>query len=195
MNSKVLLKYCLIISSILVIIIYFPYRPFSWPVGYEALGCLVSLVILSLSIFLLWAFRNKSILTEEQKNISLGLTIGLLWTIEIGVNNLIHPMLPLRDVIDDIFWAEIALIILFFASAEAYEKRKISAGFISGFWTGTGSGVIACLTALVLIVFGMKFIISDPLNTKEWADTNRNLHYPNMKVFLRTKLLPANYCI
>ncbi len=183
MKSNVLLRCCLFISLILVIAIYFNYRPFSWPVGLEALGCLISLFILIISVSLLWAFRNASFMKKEQKNLSLGLAIGLLWTIEIGINNLIQPGLPLRDIIDDQFWAVIALLILFFAGVEAFKKKNISAGIISGFWSGTGSGAIACLTALLLIVFGMDCIINDPLNSKEWSEISKTLQYPNIKVY------------
>ncbi len=182
-NSGSLLRYCLLISAILIIAIYFMYQPFSWPVGLEALACLVALLIFLMAAILLWVFRNKPIITNQQTNISIGLAIGLLWTIEIGINNLIHPGLPLRDIIDDLFWAFIALLILYCAVASAYKKRKIAAAIIAGFWTGTASGAIACVTALSLIVFGMHFILNDPLNIKEWADTHKNLHYPGMHVY------------
>jgi hypothetical protein len=43
MNIIKLIRLCIIISSLLIIAIYFMYRPFSWPVGFEALGCLTSL--------------------------------------------------------------------------------------------------------------------------------------------------------
>ena len=182
-NSRVLLICSLAISAILVIAVYFNYRPFSWPGGTEALGCIISLSILLGSMLLLSTFRNHTIIKNANKNISLGLAIGILWTIEIGTNNLLHPKLPLRDIIDDLFWAVIALFILIFASVEAYKRQKIVAGIFSGFWTGTSSGALACLTALVVIVFGMHFILSDPLNIQEWSDTSKNLHYPNMQVF------------
>ena len=109
--------------------------------------------------------------------------IGLLWTIEIGINNFVQPGLPLRDIVDNIFWAIIALLILIFASVEAFQKRKVSAGISAGFWMGIASGTVACLTALALIVFGMEFITSDPLNIREWSDISKNTHYPSMKVY------------
>lgn len=183
MNSNALLRLCMFMSAILVIAIYFNYRPFSWPVGLEALGCLISSIILIFAGLLLWFFRRKSIIIKEQKNLSFGLVIGLLWTIEIGINNIIHPDLPFRDIVDDIFWAAIAILILVYATIEAFKRKRILAGIILGFWSGTGSGAIASLTALILIVFGMHFILKDPLNVKEWSDINNTVHYPNMKVY------------
>jgi len=182
-HSIGLLKFSLFISSILIIAIYLIYRTSSWPFGIEALGCLVSLFIILLFIFLITLFRNRPIIFNSGKQISIGLTIGLLWTIEIGINNIIQPGLPLRDIIDNIFWAVIVILILLFSAIEAFKTRKISAGIITGFWNGTGSGAVACLTALVFIVFGMSLILKDPLNIKEWTDTYKNQQYTDMKVY------------
>jgi hypothetical protein len=187
--SNILLRLCIIVSSIFVIAIYFIYRPLSWPGGFEALGCLVSLFILVILAFLHWFFRNKSIILNQQKNISLGLTIGLLWTLEIAMNNLLQPHLPLRDIADNIFWAAIAALILVFAVIEAFKKKTVLAGIISGFWSGTGSGAIACLTALSLVVFGMHFILTDPVNLNEWSRVNKTEHYPNIQVYFAYETL------
>jgi hypothetical protein len=147
------------------------------------------IVILAISYFLFLLFKNKSLIVNEQNNMSLGLTIGLIWTIEIGMNNILHPKLPLRDILDNIFWAAIALLILFFAISEAFKRKKIVAGILSGFWTGTGSGIIACLSALILIVFGMRFILNDPINVDEWSGVKSTEHYPSMKVYFAYETL------
>jgi hypothetical protein len=189
MDSMIILRVCLFISFILVIAIYFIYRPFLWPGGFEALGCLVALMLLGISVFLLGKFGSRPVVINGKKNIATGLIIGLLWTVEIGINNLVQPGLPLRDVIDNIFWSIVAFLILIFAIVEAFKKRSVSAGINAGFWMGTGSGAIACLTALVLIIFGMNFIVSDPLNIQEWSDLHESIHYPDIKVYFAYQTL------
>ena len=42
------------------------------------------------------------------------------------------------------------------------------------------SGAIACCMALSLIVFGMPFIVRDPLNSAEWAERGSTSGAPNM---------------
>jgi len=78
----------------------------------------------------------------QKRNVSIGLILGLLWTIEIEINNLFRPSLQLKDNIDDIFFAIIALLILITAITNAYLTNKFLCGVKSGFWTGLGSGTI-----------------------------------------------------
>jgi hypothetical protein len=189
MKSQLALRLSIISSAILVVAIYFIYPAFSWPLGLEAYECLIALLILAASAIIHWLFRNKSIIILQTKNVTVGLWIGLLWTIEIGINNIIHPGLPLRDIVDNIFWAVIAILILIFTTFEAFHTKKIFAGIISGFWIGLASGTIACLTALILIVFGMSYILNDPLNLKEWSDVAKSAHFPNMVVYFAYQTL------
>jgi hypothetical protein len=97
------------------------------------------------------------------------MVLGVLWLIEISINNFIAPPLPLRDNIDNIFWAAIALSILVLAIISAYRARSLLQGIKVGTWSGFVSGLIACCTALSMIVFGMHFITHDPLNIAEWG--------------------------
>ena len=155
---------------ILVTTIFFLYRPESWPIGSEALGCLISFVLLTITLTFLWLKKKKLIDDNQKRNIEFGLYFGLLWTIEISINNFLKPELPYRDIIDNIFWAIITLLILITAIHDAYHSKKYLSGVKSGLWTGFASGAVACLSALLLIVFGMRYILSDPLNIKEWSD-------------------------
>lgn len=111
----------------------------------------------------------------------------MLWTIEISINNLIRPDLPLRDYIDDIFWAIIASLILITAIRDTYHTKRILYGVKSGFWSGIASGTIACLTALVFVVFGMKYLLLDPLNIKEWTDIKTTGNSAGMDVYFACK--------
>jgi hypothetical protein len=135
------------------------------------------------SLLILWIFRDKIMDDLQKRNVALGLGFGLLWTFEIGINNLIRPGLPLRDNIDNIFWAIIASLILILAAWETYQAKKIFYGIKSGFWSGIASGSVACLTALIFVVFGMKYLLIDPLNIKEWTDIKAAENSPGMDVY------------
>ena len=126
------------------------------------------------AILIHWLLKDKIINVSQERNVALGIGIGFLWTIEICINNLIQPGLPLRDNIDDIFWVIIALLILIIAIRETYLTNRLQSGLKSGFWNGISSGAIACLTALIFIVFGMKYLLIDPINLKEWSGLNIN---------------------
>ena len=173
----------MVLSIILAIATYFRYRPYSWPTGLEALGCLVSIILMATALIILWILRDKIINDLQRRNVALGLCFGLLWTIEISINNLVRPELPLRDNIDNTFWAIIALLILITAIRDAYQANKFLYGIKSGFWSGLTSGAIACLTALIFVVFGMKYLLMDPVNIKEWTDIKATENSPGMDVY------------
>jgi hypothetical protein len=183
LRNKLFLTVIIFLSLFLSVSIYFLYRPSSWPLGTEPVSCLLSVF----SFIILLAFLNirkeKDVDTKQDKNIETGLYIGLLWTIEISINNFIRQGLPQRDIIDDYFWALIALLILIAAFRESIKSGKFTDGIKSGFWTGMSSGAVACLSALILIVFGMKLILLDPLNIKEWTDTKGSLSAPGMDIY------------
>lgn len=83
----------------------------------------------------------------------------------------------------------IALLILISATRDAFQTNKYLAAVKSGFWTGTASGAVACLTALMIIVFGMKYLLTDPLNLKEWADIKAKVNSPGMDVYFAYQTL------
>ncbi|HEY0554673.1 MAG TPA: hypothetical protein VGG20_10420 [Thermoanaerobaculia bacterium] len=109
-----------------------------------------------------------------------GLVLGLLWTIEIGINNFVAPPLPGRDTADDSFWALIALGILIASVVAAYSLGRFKAGLAVGTWSGLASGAVACVTALALIIFGMPLLLSDPVNLTEWANRAKDSTAPTM---------------
>jgi hypothetical protein len=183
MKSNNILSISIVLSIILAISVYFRYRPYSWPTGLEALGCLVSIILMIAVLLSFWILRDKIINDLQKRNVALGLCFGLLWTVEISINNLIRPGLPLRDNIDNIFWAFIALLILITAIRVAYKTSKILNGVKSGFWSGIASGAIACLTALIFVVFGMKYLLMDQLNIQEWTDIKAEVDSPGLDVY------------
>jgi len=183
MKSNKILSISILVSIILEISMYFQYQPYSWPTGLGPLGCITSIILMASSLLILWIFRDKIIDALQKRNVAFGLGFGLLWTIEIGINNLIRPGLPLRDNIDNIFWAIIASLILILAVWETFQAKKIFYGIKSGFWSGIASGSVACLTALIFVVFGMKYLLIDPLNIKEWTDIKAAENSPGMDVY------------
>ena len=181
--SNLVLRILVFMTILFVVIIFFLYRPDNWPAGLESMGCLVSFILLATTLFLTWRFRNKLVDDRQKRNVTIGLCLGLLWTVEISINNFIHPGLPLRDHIDNLFLVVITFMILARATLDAYLSGKILPGIKSGFWSGMASGAVACFTALALVVFGMHFLLSDPLNIKEWADVKATAYTPDMAVY------------
>ncbi len=120
---------------------------------------------------LLWMYmaRNPAGATLIGGYIRAGLLIGLLWVVEIGINSIITPPLPARDIIDNVFWAAVAVATLSCAAVFAYRARRFRAGVLAGAWSGLASGAVACCTALWFIVIAMGLIVRDPLNVAEWA--------------------------
>jgi len=179
MKPVIVSQFLLIISAVLVLIMYLLYPALQWSLKMEAAGCLISVMILIALILLINKFKNK-LSYKSENNLKEGLYFGLLWTIEISMNNIIQPRLPLRDYLDNIFWGIIAILILWVSYKDALDAKKIVAGIKAGFFSGFASGIVACLTALVLICFGMKLLLKDPVNIAEWADMNGKTNYPNM---------------
>jgi len=147
----------------------------------------IGFTILLATVGFLWFYRKR--LNEPRNPVALdrttivGIVLGLLWFIEIGINNLIAPPLPLRDIIDNAFWAAIALAIFVLAIVSAYQTGSILHGMKVGAWSGLVSGLLACWTALSLIVFGIDFITRDPLNVAEWVVRGADTQAPTMAAY------------
>ena len=135
----------------------------------------------------LWLYRNRpsrSMNSVERNGvIFFGIILGLLWIIEISINNFIAPPIPARDIVDNIFWAIIAFSILAFSIIQAYRKNSLVLGIEAGIWNGFVSGLMACGMALCIVVFGMRFILQDPLNVSEWVGLGIGSTAPNMAAY------------
>lgn len=190
MSGKIL-GAILLLSLLLVLSIFFMYRGVGWPFGVqgiEALGVFALLLVINLALFL---FGRRSLVQHgySQKSVMLGLFAGLLWLVEICMNNILQPGLPGRDLLDDLFWLVIALIILVASMRFTYVKNRLRTGIVAGFWSGISSGAVACLTALLFIVVGMQSLLSDPLNITEWAARGATSGTPNMAVYFAYQTL------
>jgi len=179
MRSIVVSQSLLIISAVLIIVMYLLYPALQWSLKLEAGACLVSLTILIVFILLIEKFKNK-LSGSSKENLKAGLYFGLIWTIEISMNNIIQPKLPLRDHLDNIFWGIIAVLVFYVSYKDAFHTRKVSAGIKAGFFSGFASGIVACLTGLILICFGMPLLMKDPVNVMEWTDMKGITKYPGM---------------
>ena len=179
MKSVIVSQLLLILSAVLVVIMYSFYPALQWSLKMEAVACLISVMFFIFLILLINRFKNK--FSDRSKyNLKAGLFFGLLWTIEISMNNIIQPRLPLRDHLDNVFWGIVGVLILWVSYKDSFNTRKLSAGIKAGFFSGFGSGIVACLTALLLICFGMKLLLKDPANIAEWADMEGKTNYPDI---------------
>jgi hypothetical protein len=147
----------------------------------SAIGFLAMLVV----AWVLWTRRRPTAVDGHILAVAIpvGVILGLMWVVEIAVNNVIAPPLPARDLIDDGFWAVIAIGIVLCAAVCAYRTRSIRQGVAAGAWSGLVSGLLACCTGLLLIVFGMRFLISDPLNIAEWASRRSSSAAPAIAAY------------
>jgi hypothetical protein len=182
-----------IISVLLLGMAAFRYSYSTLSAMESAMGFIVLLVITGS----LWLYRNRPSRTmnsaERSVVIFFGMTLGLLWVIEISINNFVAPPLPARDIIDNIFWAVIAFSILIFSVARAYIKDSLVHGIEVGIWSGFVSGLLACCMGLLIIVFGMGFIQQDPLNVSEWAGIRMTTNVPNMAAYFAFETLAGAF--
>jgi hypothetical protein len=127
-------------------------------------------VLLSAFVVTFWPRRLSSPTQYvARSSAGVGLLIGLLWAMEICINNVLQPPLPLRDYLDDGFWALVAAGILVIAMVWGLRRRRFSASLVAGLWAGLGTGVVACATGLAFVVFGMSRLLSDRPNIEEWS--------------------------
>ena len=168
------------LSALFVPLLSLLYKGSTWQLTTEVAESATAFLVLTSATAFLYLYNKKASHDAIQhQGVKVGLLLGFIWTIEISVNNIIQPGLPLRDVLDDLFWAIIACCILALSVVTTYRAKKVTEGTKVGFWTGTASGSVACLTALSFIILGMPLLLADPLNIAEWTrerGTTSNLH-------------------
>ena len=62
-----------------------------------------------------------------------------------------------------------------------------------GTWSGFVSGLLACCMGLIVIVFGMHFILQDPLNLSEWARRGTGTNTPSMAAYFAFETLAGAF--
>ncbi len=149
----------------------------------------VVLVVGAAITFLAMRTRSASGARVLRTSVILGVVLGLLWVVEINYNNLLTPPVEVRDPVDDIFWAAIALGIFALAVWSSRGTRSFSQGIFSGFWSGTVSGLIACLMGEILVVFFISLVTRDPVSVQEWNDFGASSGAPDITTYFAYETL------
>jgi hypothetical protein len=132
----------------------------------------VALLVAAAIILLLGRFRSPQDLADISFGNRVGAVTGILWVLEISFNNFINPAISTghaRFIVDNTAWGIIALIILIASIRQSVQTRNSASALRVGASSGIVSGLFACLMGLSLIVFGMRFLLRDPLNIQEFA--------------------------
>jgi hypothetical protein len=183
----------LLLSAILVPVIAFRYAYDTFSRIAGGLGFILLLAAFGATWFITRTARRDEAPAALDRITLPGLALGLLWTIEIGINNFVAPPLPGRDTLDNSFWALIALGILIASVVAAYSSGRLKNGIAVGTWSGFASGAVACVTGLALIVFGMSLLLSDPVNLAEWANRAKGSTAPTMASYFAFETLAGAF--
>jgi hypothetical protein len=187
MSIRSLLKILLLLCAGLSIAIFFRFRPLTWPSGDESKACMASSIIFLVLLVIFKRYEAPLTGYPWKAGIVFGLAAGLLWTVEILIKNLVQPVLPERDIIENVFWGFVSLLLLARIIAESFRTRTIMPGIKMGLLTGFMSGLVACATALLLVISGMKFMLSDPLKISEWNALRGSTNTNDMSVYIAYK--------
>jgi hypothetical protein len=167
--------------AVLIVIVFFKYRNAGWPLDRQGIECLGAFTaVLILGLVGARAARGGKVAAGA---LAAGLVLGGLWTIEIAINNVLHPVLPLRDYLDDAFWAAVVAGTLAGSALAAWRSPHWRGACAWGSWAGLASGAVACLTALLFTVFGMRFITGDPVSAQEWAAQGPGSGYSSISAY------------
>ena len=161
----------------------------------SAIECGIFLAIMVAVTAVLDQLRRGSFGREYLKAVAsstgVGALLGVLWICEIALNNIVAPLEPARLRWDNLFFAVIAFSMLVYAAVGSHRERSVSQGLCVGSWLGAISGLVACWAALVLVVFGMRFLLADPYNVIEFAQ--RGEHEPDMATYLAFETMPGAF--
>jgi hypothetical protein len=97
--------------------------------------------------------------------VGLGAILGLLWVVEIGVNNVFpacQAPVGTRDAIDDAIWALIGLLTLGVAGLASHRRGGSAPGAKIGLWSGIVSGLFAYLAGLLVVDLFLGAVVADP---------------------------------
>ncbi|MEO7001423.1 MAG: hypothetical protein ABI068_06445 [Ktedonobacterales bacterium] len=159
---------------------------------YRLLGG-VAIVVLALvaGALALWSARIRSPEGSRllRAGVLLGVLMGLLWVVEITYNNWLTPPVTVRDPVDDVFWASIAIAIFLQSLVVAMRSGRFSRGVFVGFWSGSVSGLLACLMGLILIVFLIVLVTHDPLSIQEWNTVKASDGAPDIATYFAYQTL------
>lgn len=168
-------------ALVAAVFIRYPLDPVHNPL---ALGGSIAAIVL-LAALAGWALLRRQPRREGAVlGAAAGVIFGALWVIEIGYNNFIAPPVAIRDPVDDLIWAAVAIGMFAISAIGARRARRVAAGIRVGVWSGLVSGLMACLMALLLVVFGMRFLLADPANIQEYAVRGPTSGFPDKAAYL-----------
>jgi hypothetical protein len=181
---RLLAVYCLVLTVVIAVV--HSYKPLAAIASAAGIAVLVATLLILTRVERRGAGSGSgpSAAQRRARAIGVGLICGLLWVVEISVNNILAPPLPGRDWFDDVIWATISLTILVSAAWASDPSRRLGSGAVFGAWSGLASGLAACAMALSLVVFGTSFLVADPLNQQEWLVRGAASMAPNIAEYV-----------
>jgi hypothetical protein len=156
---------------------------------YLAEGTIALLILAGLIAWLLrWGIRasETDVTGAARRGMIAGSIMGIFWVFEIAFNNLVPRNIATesaRFVVQNGIWALIALGMLAIGVAPARRLGRVTAGAVAGFWSGLVSGLIACVMGLVVVVFWLDQVLSDPFSIQEWAERGPASGAPDMATY------------
>jgi hypothetical protein len=129
--------------------------------------------------------RTRSVADGQtvRSGAALGAILGIIWILEESYNLIWTAPIPQRDLVDNLLWGLIALAIFVAAVLRAVGSGQVLPGVQAGLWSGTVSGVIACLMAEIFVVFFIHLVIQDPASRQEWAVQGASSSAPNIETY------------
>ena len=163
---------------------------------YLLLGVVQIVLLLTAgAVIALLATRTRSAGGDRvlRTGVIVGVVLGLLWVVEINYNNLLTPPVDVRDPVDNVVWAAIALGVFVPALLSAWRTHSFLKGIQSGFWSGTVSGLIACLMGQILVVYLISLVTQDPVSIQEWNDRGARSGAPNITTYFAYETLAGAF--
>jgi hypothetical protein len=151
-----------------------------WATHHQALAWdrqgieLLIFVVATLALYIAIAVLIPESASYSRLATFFGMAMGGCWVMEVVAGNcgvglgLVGATLFYRTPI-----AAVVILNLVVAVAAAAKTCRLLAGIGAGVESGMVSGLIAMLALTCLIVFGMKILIADPANVREFVRSNR----------------------
>lgn len=137
--------------------------------GVTLLFLLVSLV--GGTMWLGWRVSSAQSISARSSGIGAGLFFGMLWVLEIGWNhlppNVATPTTLL--LVDNGVWGLVAVGMFLLGAMSVRRSGQLTTGLQTGYWSGIVSGLMACITGLLLVLFLMNLVVGDPHTNQEYA--------------------------
>lgn len=137
--------------------------------GVTLLFLLMSLV--GGTMWLGWRVSSAQSVSARVSGIGAGFFFGMLWVLEIGFNHLpANVATPTTTfLVDNGVWGLVAAGTFLLGAMSTRRSGQLTTGVQVGYWSGIISGLIACITGLLLVLFLMNLVVGDPHTNQEYA--------------------------